>query len=383
MCLLGRRGFREFAMLEINFYWLLNYSQENLENSENTTNDNCLLKNELKDCYSMSLSCFPSEIIFEILRRCSFQVLGRCSLVCKKWQAMTKLEPLLSQFTYVHKVMKVLNRERIFLYNVKLEIKKLFSGEPTVTRNSLKTWLRLIDTYSIWERIAIANGSHDLFSSITENVQTLEQHLEKSQAFIPWCKNQQFDRTTVWLNLNRIQLTSLPKTLGKFRYLQQIDLGNNYEIKSLPTQIGKLSLLVNLFLNNNRLTSIPTEIGHLSNLQKLNICKNKLTSVPTEIGLLVKLRLLNVKKNQLLALPSEIGNLTILDELDIGHNQLALLPREIGQLTQLSYLNIKDNSFISKQPDVDLLLSQDCSVVRNGWNSKSGCFWSCLTWQEW
>jgi hypothetical protein len=61
----------------------------------------------------------------------------------------------------------------------------------------------------------------------------------------------------------------------------------NFLNGTIPTEIGELSNLVELYLGRNRFTgSIPTELGLLSNLEDVNVGagNDQLTgSVPTEL----------------------------------------------------------------------------------------------------
>ena len=98
---------------------------------------------------------------------------------------------------------------------------------------------------------------------------------------------------------------------------------------ALPAEVGRLSALMMLNLELNRVTSVPAEIGQLTSLTDLHLGGNLLTSLPAEIGQLTALRELNLNNNKLTSVPAEIGQLTSLTVLYINGNQLTSLPAEI------------------------------------------------------
>jgi hypothetical protein len=145
----------------------------------------------------------------------------------------------------------------------------------------------------------------------------------------------------------------------------ELDLLDN-QLTNLPTEIGQLSFLTQLYLDFNKLTSLPTEIGQLHYLTELHLFNNQLTSLPSEIGQLHFLRLLNLGYNQLTNLPAEIGQLHSLTKLNLRWNQLTNLLAEIGQLHSLTSLNlngnpIQDLSSLANHPNQDL--SVECFGV--------------------
>ena len=110
-----------------------------------------------------------------------------------------------------------------------------------------------------------------------------------------------------------------------------LNLFNNQLTGSIPSEIGYLTNLINLYLNNNQLTGpIPPEIGNLTNLTHLYLQSNSLTG----------------------SIPPEIGNLTNLTDLSLSFNSfMGSIPPEIGNLTNLTHLNLGFNSFIGEIPE--------------------------------
>jgi len=121
---------------------------------------------------------------------------------------------------------------------------------------------------------------------------------------------------------------------SKFK-VTKIDLSCLNLTGKIPTEIGQLVNLNELYLSDNKLTGkIPTEIGQLVNLNDLYLHNNKLTGkIPTEIGQLVNLNYLYLNNNNLTGkIPTEIGQLVNLNYLYLDGNKLTgKIPTEIGQ----------------------------------------------------
>ena len=98
-----------------------------------------------------------------------------------------------------------------------------------------------------------------------------------------------FDAATSWLQLVEFGLYDMPFIEG-----------------SIPTSIGKLSMLVHLFIDNLD-SVIPTEIGLLTNLVTFHFTtpgtaiegldSNMTATLPTEMGLLTDLKSIIIQSN--------------------------------------------------------------------------------------
>ncbi|MCI5219777.1 MAG: GTP-binding protein, partial [Candidatus Electrothrix sp. LOE2] len=141
-------------------------------------------------------------------------------------------------------------------------------------------------------------------------------------------------------------MSTLPSGIGQLTNLTELYLTGN-RLSTLPPEIGQLTNLTKLVLWQNQLTSLPHEICRLTNLTTLYLFNNQLTSLPHEIGQLTNLTKLYLHSNQLNNLPPEICRLTNLRILDLGDNQLSSLPPEIYQLTELEELDLDDNPLTS------------------------------------
>ena len=88
----------------------------------------------------------------------------------------------------------------------------------------------------------------------------------------------------IGLNSNQLNGT-IPSELGNLSNLTNLWLQDNQLTGEIPLVLGNLSNLVDLKLDNNQLTSgIPTELGNLSNLINLSLANNPLSgSIPTQL----------------------------------------------------------------------------------------------------
>lgn len=116
---------------------------------------------------------------------------------------------------------------------------------------------------------------------------------------------------------------------------------------ALPSSIGDLVLLQDLYLEYNRLSgAIPLELSTLSGLQYLWLSGNQLSgAIPPELAGLTGLRVLQMDSNQLSgAIPPELAKLSYLGVLHLANNQLSgAIPPEFGNLTNLTVLDLSNN----------------------------------------
>ena len=101
---------------------------------------------------------------------------------------------------------------------------------------------------------------------------------------------------------------------------------------------------------------MPSEIGNLTNLEQLYCSGNQIKSLPSEITNLISLQELICHENQIESLPSEIGNLVDLQELICSHNQIKSLPSEITNLISLQIFSYSDNPIEHIPPNVMRLI---------------------------
>lgn len=103
----------------------------------------------------------------------------------------------------------------------------------------------------------------------------------------------------------------------------QLILSNN-SLKTLPSEMGRMTNLTVLKLDNNLLEgSLIGEVRKMSNLVTLDVSDNKMTGMPAEIGQLSKLQTLDYSNNDIDGLPNELSNLKQLKTFNLTGNPLS------------------------------------------------------------
>ncbi|XP_035712559.1 uncharacterized protein LOC110843518 isoform X1 [Folsomia candida] len=139
--------------------------------------------------------------------------------------------------------------------------------------------------------------------------------------------------------LKRNSLTSLPTDIGKL-----VNLTNLYLIGNQITEISEIGKLCNSLkvvdLSQNLLQFIPSSVASLSKLEQLVLTQNRLTCLPNELGRLKSLKFLELSGNMISHLPSQMfQGLEALEEFGIDGNPILHLPRCITTLHNLRYVS--------------------------------------------
>ena len=133
-----------------------------------------------------------------------------------------------------------------------------------------------------------------------------------------------------------------------------LELYDNVLSGSLPSELGDLASLTELWLSGNQVSGVlPASLGNRTNLRVLDLDDNALSgSLPTWLGGLTNLEILTLGNNQFSGvLPSWLGNLTNLTELALGHSAFSgSLPSWLGNLTNLRYLGLHGNQLSGALP---------------------------------
>lgn len=170
---------------------------------------------------------------------------------------------------------------------------------------------------------------------------------------------------------------NIPSEIGNLQFLDILWLSDNQLTGSIPSEIGSLSFLKNLLLRNNQLTGhIPTTFGDLDELINLDLGTNNLNgSIPSELGDLDKLEQLLIHANDLSGvIPPELGNLQNLERLSLIGNQLTgSIPPELGNLSNLQLLYLIDNQLSGELPK-ELAQLTNLIQLRVAQNNLSGCY---------
>jgi small GTP-binding protein len=147
------------------------------------------------------------------------------------------------------------------------------------------------------------------------------------------------------LDLSDMNLSTLPKEIGKCNNLRELILWKN-KITKLPKEIGNLKNLETLYLSGNKIVQLPIEIGELTNLRELYLAFNQIKEFPIELTYLKRLEKLVLDKNNIRELPFEFSNLN-LNFLGLDNNPLIKPPLEIvvqGKYAIRNYFKSLDNS---------------------------------------
>jgi Leucine-rich repeat (LRR) protein len=157
----------------------------------------------------------------------------------------------------------------------------------------------------------------------------------------------------LWLMENQL-VGGIPAELGSLVRLKSLSLWDNQLSGPIPPSLGGLTSLDDLNLMGNQLSGVvPPELGNLANLLNLVLHENQLSgSIPSQLGNLTNLRNLYLASNQLSGgIPSQLGNLANLQVLWLASNQLSgSIPFQLGSLINLQYLGLSDNQLSGSIP---------------------------------
>ncbi|PWA65103.1 protein kinase-like domain-containing protein [Artemisia annua] len=147
----------------------------------------------------------------------------------------------------------------------------------------------------------------------------------------------------------------IPTTIGKLQNLEVLSLFDAQFSGPIPHTLGNLSLLSSVYLDYNRLEGhIPSSLGNCNNLLELFVTNNKLNGeIPKQLFQLSSLsEALDLSQNQLYgSLPKEVGDLKMLTGMDFSHNNLSgEIPSTIGGCISLTSLSLKGNLFTGMIP---------------------------------
>jgi Leucine-rich repeat (LRR) protein len=158
-----------------------------------------------------------------------------------------------------------------------------------------------------------------------------------------------------WIELGENNLSgNIPSQLGNLSNLQNLYLLLNQLSGTIPPELGNLSNLHELYLSFNQLSgTIPPKLGNLSNLKFLALGVNQLGgTIPPELGNLSNLRFLGLEVGQLSGtIPTVLSNLSNLYSLSLSRNQLSgTIPYQLGNLSNLTYLYLDNNQLSGAIP---------------------------------
>jgi Leucine-rich repeat (LRR) protein len=126
------------------------------------------------------------------------------------------------------------------------------------------------------------------------------------------------------LNLSNQGITKVGPEVYSKTATTDLLLSNN-SIKTLPSEMGKMTKLVIFKIDHNVLEgSLIGEVRQMSQLKTLDVSYNNMTGMPAEIGQLSKLETLNYSYNKVTGLPNELAGLkNNLKTFDLTGNPLS------------------------------------------------------------
>lgn len=114
-------------------------------------------------------------------------------------------------------------------------------------------------------------------------------------------------------------------------------------IKIIPTEIGKLNNLINFECHNNNIKVLPSELGNMNKLTSFNAHHNKIEMIPVQLEQLKYLSTLVLYNNNIVTIPIEICKMQSLKTLDLSSNKIAIMPSDIRHLENLTSLKLGNN----------------------------------------
>jgi len=158
----------------------------------------------------------------------------------------------------------------------------------------------------------------------------------------------------IYLSNNKIT-GSLPSEIGRLSMLECFSVYNNSMAGSIPTEFSELTNLQRLFLDHNNLTGVIPKLPNLGSLRDFRANHNKLSgTIPTQLAILAKLEVLYLDNNTLTGAipPSWITTNSKLEQFTAQKNRLSgTIPTALFELAQLTYLRLDGNKLSSSIPD--------------------------------
>jgi len=109
---------------------------------------------------------------------------------------------------------------------------------------------------------------------------------------------------------------------------------------------------------------LPSEIGELTNLEELYLDNNQLEgALVAEIRKMPRLKILDASDNNMTGIPAEIGQMSNLEVLDYSNNQLDTYPNEIVNMKSLKTLDLSGNRYSPESLEAIQVLLPQTEVI--------------------
>jgi Leucine-rich repeat (LRR) protein len=161
-----------------------------------------------------------------------------------------------------------------------------------------------------------------------------------SKFFNELCKSKHIWKNSITIMNFIMKIKNKPQniTISQLCNTKILDLSNRYG-DAIPAN-GKYNSPTHLGQMYKPQLNIPTELGQLANLEELYLSGNNLKTMPVELCNLHNLKILCLHQNSLSTIPTEIGNMHKLTKLYLGNNQLRTIPTELAYLTNLKTITL-------------------------------------------
>lgn len=183
---------------------------------------------------------------------------------------------------------------------------------------------------------------------------------------IPSCIGNVTSLRNIYLNSNSI--TNIPMSLWSLKDLLVLHLSNNSLVGSIPPDFRKLNAITSIDLSKNHLSgSIPSTIRDLQNLLYLSLAYNELQgSIPESLGKMISLELVNLSNNILSGtIPKSLESLRYLKDFNVSFNRLE------GEIPSKGpFLNFTSQSFMGNEELCGGLLFRPCMTFHHSRRSK-------------
>lgn len=147
------------------------------------------------------------------------------------------------------------------------------------------------------------------------------------------------------------QIETLPQSLNNLRQLERLELKDNKNLRSLPTDWSGLENLESLNIHGSPyLTELPSGVSEATRLNYLQLVDVGIKTLPKSVEDLVRLKELRVEDVRGFNLDLNLAQLEDLESIWLVRNSLSEVPVAVSTAPKLWYLNVSENP-IKKLPD--------------------------------
>lgn len=154
------------------------------------------------------------------------------------------------------------------------------------------------------------------------------------------------------LNLNDINLATLPTLKADFSHVTTLEISNTYLHRSVEAFLTHFPNLEEVKFEASHLRELPDSLFSLQHLKLLNVRENYLALSPrtaTQLAVLKKLRAIDLSHNPLGVIP-DFSALTELVSLKLRSTGLTAWPTGIEYLEHLTHLDMRGNFLTTLPP---------------------------------